>query len=88
MQTLLIIQRTQLYYRYHTVFLKQNRGKLFVATTKTFTRNFWAIFHQFSADFSAQFVCNFSTFSVQFSHKFCANFPFLPRDFLQDCHLL
>jgi len=47
MQTLLIIQRTPLYYGYRTVFLKQNREKLFVATTK----HLCATFGQFFANF-------------------------------------
>jgi len=87
MQTLLIIQRTQLYYGYCTVFLKQNREKLFVATTK----HLRATFGQFFADFSAQFArnfCNLCATCVQFKLRAilahfqlnlratCANFPF------------
>jgi len=84
MQTLLIIQRTRLYYGYRTVFLKQNHEKLFVATTK----HLRATFGQFFADFQrifqlnlratcticaqlAQIAHNFSAFSVQFLRKFC-----------------
>jgi len=87
MQTLLIIQRTRLYYGYRTVFLKQNGEKL-GGNHKTFTCNFRAIFRLFSADFSAQFACNlcnlyklrailahFRTNSAQMLH--------FPRDFLQ-----
>ena len=90
MQTLLIIQRTRLYYGYRTVFLKQNREKLFVTTTKHLRATFGQLFHRFSADFSAQFACNLhklcailAHFSAQFSFKFGANYAFFSRNFLQ-----
>jgi len=87
-----------LYYGYCTVFLKQHREKLFVATRK----HLRATFAQFFADFSAQFARNlrklraifahfqrnFRSFSAQFSGKFCANFAFFPRDFLQGLYML
>jgi len=75
MQTLLIIQRTRLHYGYRTVFLKQNREKLFVATTK----HFQAIFRGFFSSICAQIARNFNAFSAQFSRRFCI----FPRDFLQ-----
>ena len=76
MQTLLIIQRTRLYYGYRTVFLKQKREKLFVGTT----RHLCAIFWQFFADFSGFFtsVC------VQLAHNFSAILHFYPAIFFGD----
>jgi len=61
MQTLLIMQRTRLYYGYRTVFLKQNHEKVFVATTK----HLRATFGQFFADFQQIFQLNL--------HAICAN---------------
>jgi len=57
MQTLLIIQTTRLYYGYRTVFLKQNREKLFAATTK----HLRATFGQFFTDFQQIFQLNLRT---------------------------
>ena len=54
MQTLLIIQRTRLYYSYRTVFLEQNHEKCFVATTE----HLRATFGQFFADFQQIFQLN------------------------------
>jgi len=86
MQTLLIIQRTQLYYGYCTIFLKQNREKIFCRNHKTFMCNFRAIFLWFSADFSAQFARNLRKLRAILAHfqrNFRANFAFFPCDFLQ-----
>jgi len=51
----LVIQGTRLCYSYRTVFLKENREKLFVATTK----HLRATFGQFFADFRQIFQFNF-----------------------------
>jgi len=78
-QILLIIQRTRLYNGYRTVVLKQNREKLFVATTKHLHATFGQCFADFQRIFqflratcanSTQFVHNFSAFSAQFLHFF------------------
>jgi len=76
MQTLLIIQRTRLYYGYRTVFLKQKREKLFVGTT----RHLCAIFWQFFADFQQIFQLSLHTTCAictqhlaQIAHNFRAN---------------
>jgi len=88
MQTLLIIQRTQLYCGYHTLFIKQNRGKLFVATTK----HLRATFGQFFADFQRIFQLNLCVILAHFQCSFRANsaqiFHFYPAIFFRDCHLL
>jgi len=84
-----------LYYGYRTVFLKQNREKLFVATTKHLRSTFGQFFAGFQRIFQlnlrancAQFARNFSAFSVQFSYEFCTNFAFFPRDFLPGLYVL
>jgi len=74
-----------LYYGYCTVCLKQNREKLFVATTK----HLRATFAQFFADFSAQFARNLRKLRAILAHfqrNFRANsvqILHFPRDFLQ-----
>jgi len=81
-----------LYYGYRTVFLKQNREKLFVETTKHLLAIFGQFFSgsfspMFSGFFSsiyaqlAQIARNFSALSAQFSRKFCANFALFSQRF-------
>jgi len=93
MQTLLIIQRTRLYYSYRTVFLKQNREKLFVATTKHLRATFGQFFTDFQQIFQlnlrttcaicgqlAQIARNFSAFSAEiFTQILCKFCIFSPR---------
>jgi len=66
MQTLLIIQRTRLYYGYHNVFLKQNREKILVATTK----HLRATFGQFFADFQRIFQLSLRAILAHFQRNF------------------
>jgi len=80
MQILLIIQRTRLYYGYHTVFLKQNREKLFVATTK----HLGATFGQFFAHFQRIFQLNLCATCAQFSRIFAQILHFFPAIFFRD----
>jgi len=75
MQTLLIIQRTRLYYGYRNVFLKQNREKILVATTK----HLRATFGQFFADFPRIFQLSLRAILAQFLVPIL---HFSPRNFV------
>jgi len=70
-----------LYYGYRTVFLKQNREKLFVATTK----HLCATFRQFFTDFQRIFQLNLRAILAHFQRNFRANFAFFPVIFFRDC---
>jgi len=65
-----------LYYGYCTVFLKQHREKLFIATKK----HLRAAFAQFFADFSAQFARNLRKLRAILAH-FSAIFAHFQRNF-------
>jgi len=87
MQTLLIIQRTRLYYGYRTVFLKQSGEKLLVATKKHLRTTFGHFFADLLRIFQlslrailAHFQRNFYTNSAQILH-------FFPTIFFRDCIL-